>query len=119
MSSRVCLGRPENSAEFAARGALSIPGNGFAAIYRQGALAATNPADLPAPLQGPLVRDFPVGSGAAYTLEWTRQDLDRFIELRPSANYDQHVAVIARLGGGYRLVCLFPTARSGPTCGTY
>jgi len=83
------------------------------------ALAATNPADLPAPLQGPLVRDFPVGSGAAYTLEWTRQDLDRFIELRPSANYDQHVAVIARLGGEYRLVCLFPTARSGPTCGTY
>ncbi len=83
------------------------------------ALAASNPADLPAPLQGPLVRDFPAGSGAAYTLEWTRQDLDRFIELRPSANYDQHVAVIARLAGGYRLVCLFPTARSGPTCGTY
>jgi hypothetical protein len=83
------------------------------------ALAATDPADVPAPLQGPLVRDFPVGSGADYTLEWTRQDLDRFIELRPSANYDQHVAVIARLAGGYRLVCLFPTARSGPTCGTY
>ncbi len=83
------------------------------------ALAAAGPAELPAPLRGPRVHGFPVGSGDAYTLEWTRQDLDRFIELRPAANYDQHAAVIARLTGGYRLVCLFPTTRSGPTCGTY
>jgi hypothetical protein len=80
---------------------------------------AAGAADLPAPLRGPLVRDFPGGRDLDYTLEWTRQDLERFIQLRPAANYDQHAAVIARFDGGYRLVCLYPTPRSGPNCGTY
>lgn len=82
-------------------------------------LAAAAVADLPEPLRDPLVHDFPAGRSQAYTLEWTQQDLDRFIELRPAANYDEHAAVIARFADGYRLVCLYPTARSGPTCGTY
>lgn len=85
----------------------------------QAGLHATSSEALPAPLRGPWVRGFPPATSRAYTLEWTRYDLDRFIQLRPSSNYDQHAAVIARFTGGYTLVCLYPTARSGPNCGTY
>ncbi len=85
----------------------------------QSGLSATNPDARPAPLRGPLVRGFPPATGRDYTLEWIRYDLDRFIELRPPSNYDQHAAVIARFSGGYTLVCLYQTSSSQPNCGVY
>lgn len=81
--------------------------------------AADGAADLPAPLRGPRMGAFPPAGGRGYTLEWTMYDLDRFIELRPSSTYDQHTAVIARFDGGGAVVCLYPTPRSEPNCGSY
>lgn len=85
----------------------------------QTGLQASAPNDLPVPLRGPLVRGFPPGTRTRYSLEWTQLDLDRFIQLRPPSSYDQHAAVIVRFSGGYLLVCLYPTPRSEPNCGTY
>lgn len=77
-----------------------------------------NPSNRPAALRAPAVRGFPPAA-ANYTLEWTQYDLDRFIELRPPSTYDQHTAVLARFADGYTLVCLYPTPKSEPNCGTY
>ena len=88
------------------------------ALIQEG-LRAGSAAQLPAPLRGPNVTVFSPAQPAAYTLEWTQQDLDRFIELRPSSNFDEHTAVIARFKDGYLLVCLYPTPRQEPTCADY
>ncbi len=85
----------------------------------QAGLATPTPDRLPEPLQAPAVGDFQGRARARYTLEWTETDLDRFIELRPAGSYDQHSAVIARFGGGWTLVCLYPTAEARPNCGAY
>jgi hypothetical protein len=84
----------------------------------QAGLAAPDTASLPAPLQSPSVADFPAGP-KRYTLEWTNVGLDRFIELRPAARYDQQAAVIARFRGGPMLVCIFTAPQAAPSCGTY
>lgn len=82
-------------------------------------VSSGNSAGLPAPLRGPWVRDFPPAGSRNYALEWTKYDLDRFIELRPSSSYDQHTAVIAHFENSAMLVCLYPTPRSEPICGNY
>lgn len=83
------------------------------------AQAAASVAELPAPLAAPGVVGYPLGPLTAYTLEWTNRDLDRFIDLRPAANYDQHAAVVAHFADGYTLVCLYPTVNTSPHCATY
>ncbi len=88
------------------------------ALIRQG-LQATSATQLPAPLAGPNMTAFPAGRMAAYTLEWTQYDLDRFMKLRPPSNFDQHTAVIARFKDGTLLVCLYPTPRQDPNCANY
>ncbi len=88
------------------------------ALIQQG-LQAASAAALPAPLRGPHVTTFPPAQRAGYTLEWTKYDLDRFMELRPPSNFDQHAAVIARFPGSYYLVCLYPTPRAAPNCASY
>ena len=85
----------------------------------QAGLQASSAEELPAALRGPLVGDFASNTNRDYTLEWTDLDLDRFIELRPPSNYDQHAAIIARFAGDARLVCLYPSSKSEPTCGAY
>jgi hypothetical protein len=86
----------------------------------QAALAAPDHESLPAPLRAPAVLAVPGSEHPRYTLKWTNQDLDRFIELRPAGNYDQHAAVIARFGVDTVLVCLYPGPHSSePTCGSY
>jgi hypothetical protein len=85
----------------------------------QAALAAASSESWPEPLRSPAVTAAPGRAHARYTLEWTNQDLDRFIELRPASNYDQHAAVIARFGAETNLVCLYPGRNSGPACGNY
>lgn len=88
------------------------------ALIRQG-LRADSVTQLPAPLAGPNMSAFPLGQMAAYALEWTKYDLDRFMELRPSSNFDQHAAVIAHFRSGYLLVCLYPTPKQDPNCANY
>jgi hypothetical protein len=85
----------------------------------QAGLAAPSAAALPEPLRGPYMTTFPPAQKAGYTLEWTKYDLDRFNELRPPSNFDQHAAVIARFPGSYYLVCLYPTPRQQPNCASY
>ena len=92
----------------------------------QAGLRATDPASLPAPLQAPSVTAFPAGTRSSYTLErssytleWTNVELDRFIELRPAANYDRQAAVIARFANGPLLVCIYSAPKAEPSCGTY
>ncbi len=87
------------------------------AILQHG-LAASSSAGLPEPLRGPNMIAFPPAT-TGYTLEWTKYDLDRFMELRPPSNFDQHAAVIARFDGGYYLVCLYPTPKQAPNCANY
>ncbi len=81
-------------------------------------LAAPNAAALPAPLQTPRVTKFPAGQ-SPFALEWTNAELDRFIELRPAASYDQQAAVIARFKNGLMLVCIYTGPKATPSCGTY
>lgn len=87
-------------------------------LVRQG-LQATSVAQLPPPLTGPNMTAFPLGRTAAYALEWTQHDLDRFMKLRPPSNFDQHAAVIAHFRSGYLLVCLYPTPKQDPNCANY
>lgn len=83
------------------------------------AQSATRAAELPAPLAAPRVTEYPLGPLTQYTLEWTHRDLDRFIDLRPSALYDQQAAVIARFSDGPVLVCIYLSPEREPSCGTY
>jgi hypothetical protein len=85
----------------------------------QGGLSENAAAAFPAALAGPHVTTFPPAQKTGYTLEWTKYDLDRFNELRPPSNFDQHAAVIARFPGSYYLVCLYPTPYQEPTCASY
>jgi len=88
------------------------------ALIRQG-LRASSASQLPSPLEGPNMTAFPPGRTTAYALEWTQHDLDRFMELRPPSNFDQHTAVIAHFKDGTLLVCLYPTPKQDPNCANY
>ncbi len=82
----------------------------------QAGLAANSVAELPAELQALRSGDFLTGGSASYTLEWTETDLDRFIDLRPSSNYNEHSAVIVRFDNGRSMVCLYPGVDVRPNC---
>jgi hypothetical protein len=82
----------------------------------QAGLAAVDAAGLPEALAAPRTGDFLGRADATYTLEWTEQDLDRFIDLRPSNNFSEHSAVIARFANGQTLICLYPSALTRPNC---
>ncbi len=85
----------------------------------QAGLRATGAASLPVPLRAPSVVGFPAGTRSVYSLEWTNVDLDRFIALRPAANYDRQAAVIARFRNGPLLACIYTAPKAEPNCGTY
>jgi len=87
-------------------------------LLQQG-FAATSAAGLPAPLADTFLPTIPPENRQGYTLEWTKYDLDRFNELRPPSNFDQHAAVIARFPGSYYIVCLYPTPTQEPNCAGY
>ena len=85
----------------------------------QAGVRAPDAASLPAPLQTDSAGGFPIGSRARYTLEWTDRDLNRFIDLRPAADFDRHAAVIVRFADGPTVVCLYPTPETQPNCRSY
>jgi hypothetical protein len=86
-------------------------------LLQQG-LGAPSETAVPAPVRDALAV-VPPESRQTYTLEWTQYDLDRFHELRPPSNFDEHAAVIARFRSGYYVVCLYPTPAQEPNCAGY
>lgn len=82
----------------------------------QTGLAAVSTADLPAELQALRSGSFLADASDAYTLEWTETNLDRFVDLRPSSNYNEHSAVLVRFDNGQSLVCLYPGVDRRPNC---
>lgn len=77
---------------------------------------ATAEADLPPPLQTAEVAHFLAQAQEPYTLEWTRENLNRFRIPRPGRNFDNHAVVVARFAGGWRLACLFVSPGELPEC---
>ena len=82
----------------------------------QAGLAASDAEQLPAALQNLRRGNFLANASDSYTLEWTETDLDRFIDLRPASNYNDHSAVIVRFDNGLSLVCLYPGVAVRPNC---
>lgn len=76
-------------------------------------------AGLPAPLAGADVADFAQHAGAAYQLEWTKSDLNRYRIPRPAQNFDAHTIAVARFADGWMLACLFVAPDVEPTCRGY
>lgn len=81
--------------------------------------SAASPANLPPALRTAEVGDFQTHTQSAYTLEWTRQNLNRFRIPRPGRNFDSHAVVLARFTDGWRLACLFVTPDEPPVCQSY
>lgn len=79
-------------------------------------LAMQRADELPYELAHLRSGDFLRDAGRRFDLEWTQINLDRFIELRPANNYEEHSAVIAHFDNGNTLVCLYPTATGRPNC---
>lgn len=82
----------------------------------QAGLAAGSADELPEELKALRSGNFLASASQGYTLEWTESDLDRFIDLRPSSNYNDHSAVIVRFDNGQSMVCLYPGADTRPNC---
>ncbi len=84
-------------------------------LIRQGRQAQS--ADtLPAPLRPPDVNRFLEKSSRSYTLQWDKDDQNRFAIPRPAGSADNASIVIARFENSYLLVCMFPSKTTLPTC---
>lgn len=88
------------------------------ALLRSG-LNATVAADLPPPLQAAEGVDFVAQAAPSYSLEWTRENLNRFRIPRPGRNFDSHAVVVAHFANGWRLACLFVAPGELPECRSY
>jgi hypothetical protein len=82
----------------------------------QTGLAAGSADQLPEELRALRSGAFLASASNGYTLEWTESDLDRFIDLRPSSNYNDHSAVIVRFDNGQSMICLYPGVDARPNC---
>jgi len=88
------------------------------AILRSGLNASAHDA-LPPSLQNPELGDFRAQAQGSYTLEWTRDNLNRFRIPRPGRNFDDHAVVVAHFANGWRLACLFVSPGELPECRSY
>ena len=80
------------------------------------AAATAGAAHVPPALNTADVGDYLVHSRAPYTLEWTRDDLNRYRIPRPGGNFDFHSVVIARYSDQWTLVCLYVDVDADPVC---
>ncbi len=84
-------------------------------LVQQG-LQSASPANLPPALQDPLVGSFQTRAAAGFSLDFTRQDLNRFmIPYAPMGDF-QPAAAIARFSTGWSLVCLYVNPAESPFC---
>ncbi len=84
-------------------------------LIRQGRQAQSTDA-LPAPLRPPDVTRFLEKSSLPYTLQWDKDDQNRFAIPRPAGSAYSASIVIARFENSYLLVCMFPSKTTLPTC---
>jgi hypothetical protein len=80
------------------------------------AAATAGAEQIPAALDTADVGDYLVHSDAPYTLEWTRDDLNRYRIPRPGGNFDNHSVVIAHYADNWTLVCLYVDVNAEPVC---
>lgn len=84
-------------------------------LVQQG-LAAQTISELPEPLKTAEIDLFMENRTPSYTLQWDKDDTNRFAIPRPATSeFDQSI-VIARFSNGYWLVCMFPAPGAQPRC---
>lgn len=71
---------------------------------------------LPEPLRPPDVKYFIKQKDTRYTLQWDKDDQNRFAIPRPAGSGFDQSTVIARFDNGYLLACMFPGKTGQPTC---
>lgn len=82
----------------------------------ESARSAATPEQLPEPLRGRDVHSIYENAGQPFTLQWDRDESNRFAIGRPNTSpYDQST-VIARFANGYLLACMYPHPEMEPRC---
>jgi len=84
-------------------------------LIQQG-MQVQSAAVVPASLNPPDVNDFLNMARGSYTLQWDRDEKNRFAIPRPAGNFYDQSTVIARFENGYLLACMFPSKTGQPTC---
>lgn len=85
------------------------------ALIREGQ-QSTNTEALPAPLQDERITAFDEHAHQPYTLQWVKDDENRFSIPRPNVSQFDQSTVIARFADGYLLACVYPTPTMEPRC---
>ncbi len=80
------------------------------------AQTAADAGSLPAFLRGEDVGGFLEHARGRYTLQHEPNDIDRFRIPRPSLNFDDQQAIIARFDASWSLVCIYPAPDVDPLC---
>jgi hypothetical protein len=88
------------------------------ALVEQGR-AAQRTEGLPDSLRVEGVRSFLEHAGQPYTLQWDKDDSNRFAIPRPNTSPFDQSTVIARFADGYLLACVYPDTRLEPRCKDY
>jgi hypothetical protein len=78
--------------------------------------SAPSSADLPAPLQAVSVQFFYENRTHSYTLQWDKDDNNKFAIPRPNTSPFDQSTVIARFENGYLLACVYPDPNYEPRC---
>ncbi len=83
-------------------------------LIQQGQAAVSASAQIPAPLQAKNVTMFTQRGQGSYTLQWDRDDTNRYAIPRPPGSNPS--TVIAHFDNGYLLVCVFAGEDNPPEC---
>jgi hypothetical protein len=87
----------------------------MAAMIEEARLAASETA-LPEPLLAAEVPVFFASARQPYTLQWDKDDGNRFAIPRPNTSRFDQSTVIARFADGYLLACVYPDPTYEPRC---
>lgn len=88
------------------------------AMLQAGQQAAA-PGAVPEPLRAELVKAFYGHARQPYTLQWVKDDENRFAIPRPNVSQFDQSTVIARYADGYLLACVYPSPAHQPRCKDY
>lgn len=77
---------------------------------------AQSPGQLPQALQVEEVHDFLQNARQPYTIQWDKDDGNKFAIPRPNTSPFDQSTVIARFANGYMLVCVYPDPVYEPRC---
>lgn len=77
---------------------------------------AEDPSALPEALQVEETAGFFTYASQPYTLQWDKDDSNKFIIPRPNTSRFDQSTVIARFSGGYTLACMYPDPTYEPRC---